>query len=153
MAIYTADTETAYTCVEGTEGSEIVSVFIDQAANAEADTTFEAKFEDGGITITCSKALAKEISASFDFAATEGEADPALSAALNQLVSLIAGKAIAIATNDEAGRPAYRIGLCMELATKELADAAASGDTKALKQCQRKIESMTSLKALAAAIG
>ena len=149
MAIYTADTETAYTSVEGKEGSEIVSIFIDQAANDQADTTFEAKFEDGGITITCSKALAKEIGSSFDFAATDGEADPALAKALNQLISLVAGKEIAIATNDEAERPAYRIGECLLLAAKELAEAAATGDGKAMKQGQRKLESMSSLKLLA----
>ena len=149
MAIYTADTETAYTSVEGQEGSEIVSVFIDQAANESADTTFEAKFEDGGITITCSKALAKEIGSSFDFAATEGEADPALAKALNQLISLVAGREIALATNDEADRPTYRIGECLRLAAKEMADAAVAGDNKMIKQCQRKLESMTSLKLLA----
>lgn len=153
MAIYTADTETAYTSVEGQEGSEIVSVFIDQAANDSADTTFEAKFEDGGISITCSKALAKEIGASFDFAATDGEADPALATALNQLISLVAGREMALATNDEADRPAYRIGECIDLAGKELGRAAQAGDTKAMKQSQRKLESMTSLKLLADRIG
>lgn len=149
MAIYTADSETAYTSVEGKEGSEIVSIFIDQAANDEADTTFEAKFENGGITITCSKALAKEISSSFDFAATDGEADPAVAKALNQLISLVAGRDIAMSTNDESDRPAYRIGECLRLAAQEMSDAAVKSDTKAIKQCQRKLESMTSLKLLA----
>ena len=73
MAIYTPDKETTYTTVEGQEGSEIVSVFIDQALNTDSETTFEAKFDSGGMTVTCSKALAKEIGSSFNHAASDGD--------------------------------------------------------------------------------
>tara|TARA_R100000951_G_C2606065_1_gene169690 strand:- start:309 stop:797 length:489 start_codon:yes stop_codon:yes gene_type:complete len=161
MAIYTADKATTYTTVEGQEGSQVVSVFIDQAINEESETTFEAKFDSGGMTVTCSKALAKEIGASFDHAASDGDivgatanaaSDPKVANALNQLISLVSGRDIAIATNDLADRPVYRIGECYLQATEELTRAAQANDTKAMKQCQRKMESMNSLKVLASLI-
>lgn len=163
MAIYTADKATTYTTSEGHEGSEIISVFIDQALNEDSETTFEAKFDSGGMTVTCSKALAKEIGASFDHAASDGEivkatplgsssSDPKVAEALNQLISLVSGRDIAIATNDLADRPVYRIGECYLQATEELTRAAQANDTKAMKQCQRKMESMNSLKVLASLI-
>ena len=72
--------------------------------------------------------------------------------ALNQLISLVSGREIAIATNDLANEPDYRLGECFLLATKELNKAALSNDMKALKQCQRKMESLNSLRVLSSLI-
>lgn len=71
MVIYNSDKTTAYTCSTGQEGSDMVSVFIDKATNEVGDTTFEFKDEDGGLTITTTKAFALEISKAFA-AAGEG---------------------------------------------------------------------------------
>ena len=72
--------------------------------------------------------------------------------ALNQLISLVSGRDIAIATNDLASEPDYRLGECFLLATKELNRAVLSNDMKALRQCQRKMESLNSLRILSSLI-
>ena len=69
--------------------------------------------------------------------------------ALNQLISLVAGRDMAIATNEKYEEPDDRIRAITNLITEELMAATTSGDIKALKQCQRKVESLTSLKTLA----
>ena len=76
---------------------------------------------------------------------------PAMNA-LNQLISLVSGRDIAIATNDLANEPDYRLGECFLLATKELNRAVLSNDMKALKQCQRKLESLNSLRVLSSSL-
>ena len=69
--------------------------------------------------------------------------------ALNQLTSLVAGREMAVKTNDLIEHPDARIGELTTLTAHELVKATTSGDTKALKQAQRKLESLTSLKTLA----
>ena len=69
--------------------------------------------------------------------------------ALNQLISLVAGRQAAVETNHLAERPDDRIREITTLVANELIAATTSGDVKALKQCQRKVESLTSLKTLA----
>jgi hypothetical protein len=153
MAIYTTDKEISYTCVTGEEGSEMVSVFIDGAANEAGDTTFKIKEEDGGITFITSKAMAKEIASTFSFASEDEEEAAALVKALNQIISLVAGRDLAVATNEFADRPAYRVGEMLLKIPEELIKASQSGDMKTLKQAQRKMESLTNLKKIADAIG
>lgn len=70
MSIYKAKADVGYTCGSSEEGSDIVSVFIDSAVNEEADTTFEAKVADGGITIVTTKSFAKEIASAFESVAS-----------------------------------------------------------------------------------
>ena len=69
--------------------------------------------------------------------------------ALNQLTSLVAGRESAIATNHLDGDPEGRVTEITNLTAQELVKASTSGDTKALKQAQRKLESLTNLKTLA----
>ena len=69
--------------------------------------------------------------------------------ALDQLISLVAGREAAIRTNELAGDPVGRIREVTNVISEELVTSAQSGDTKAIKQCQRKVESLTSLKTLA----
>ena len=69
--------------------------------------------------------------------------------ALNQLTSLVAGKDSAIATNHLAEDPAARLTEITTLTAQDLVKASTSGDVKALKQAQRKLESLTNLKTLA----
>ena len=69
--------------------------------------------------------------------------------ALNQLTSLVAGREAAIATNDLDGDPEGRLNEVTNMTAQDLIKATTSGDTKALKQAQRKLESLTSLKTLA----
>ena len=68
--------------------------------------------------------------------------------ALNQLTSLVAGKESAIATNHLSGDPEDRVTEVITLTAHEMVKAASSGDTKALKQAQRKLDSLNSLKTL-----
>ena len=68
--------------------------------------------------------------------------------ALNQLTSLVAGREAAIATNDLSDTPEQRVAEIVSMTSKDLIEAASSGDNKALKQAQRKLESLGSLKLL-----
>lgn len=68
--------------------------------------------------------------------------------AFNQLVSVLAGRDLAIKTNDLADDPEARITQCIAGAAQEVTNGAMSGDQKVLKQGQRKLESLSSLKAL-----
>lgn len=72
-----------------------------------------------------------------------------IQAALDQLISLVAGREAAIRTNDFAGDPVMRIREVTNVLSEELLAATQGGDMKALKQCQRKVDSLTSLKTLA----
>ena len=69
--------------------------------------------------------------------------------ALDQLISLVAGREAAIKTNDLAGQPVERIREITNVIADELMSATQTGDMKALKQCERKVQSLTSLKTLA----
>lgn len=69
--------------------------------------------------------------------------------ALDQLISLVAGREAAIRTNDLAGDPVGRIREVTNVISEELMTSTQSGDIKAIKQCQRKVTSLTSLKTLA----
>ena len=69
--------------------------------------------------------------------------------ALNQLTSLVAGREAAIATNHLAEDPEGRLNEVTNMTAQDLVKASTSGDIKALKQAQRKLESLTSLKTLA----
>ena len=152
MAIYTTDTDTAYTSTTGQAGSKIVEVFIDAAAKG-SDTTFSIKEENGGVTFTTTKAMAKEIADTFSFAADDEEDDEELAKALNQVISLVAGRDLAIATNEYADNPKWRIGEVNTLAAMELVKASQAGDVKLIKQVTRKLESLASLQKIANAIG
>ena len=68
--------------------------------------------------------------------------------AFNQLISLVAGRELAIKTNDLADDPEARISHCIAGAAQEVTNGAMAGDQKVLKQGQRKLESLTSLKTL-----
>ena len=74
---------------------------------------------------------------------------PEVVRALNQLISLVAGKRAAVLTNELEEQPDERIREITKLVTAEVLEATTTGDVKALKQCQRKIDSLTSLKTLA----
>lgn len=69
--------------------------------------------------------------------------------ALDQLISLVAGREAAIRTNHLAGTPVERIREVTNVISEELLSSTQSGDIKAIKQCQRKVTSLTSLKTLA----
>ena len=69
--------------------------------------------------------------------------------ALNQLTSLVVGKQLAIQTNHLIDDPAARINELIGSAAQEVSNGAISGDQKAMKQGQRKLESLGSLKLLA----
>lgn len=69
--------------------------------------------------------------------------------ALNQLVSLVAGRDGAIATNHLADNPLGRLGELIGLVSRDLTEAATSGNHQAMKQAQRKLESLGSLRVLA----
>jgi hypothetical protein len=69
--------------------------------------------------------------------------------ALNQLLSLVAGRDGAIATNSMADDPLGRISHLISLASRELTEAATSGNSRDMKQAQRKLESLGSLRLLA----
>ena len=70
MSIYRTTEDKTYTCGFSEEGSDVVSVFIDSAVNEDCDTTFEVKVADGGITITTTKTIAKEIASAFEAVAS-----------------------------------------------------------------------------------
>lgn len=72
-----------------------------------------------------------------------------IQAALDQLISLVAGREAAIRTNELAGDPVGRIREITNVISEELIASTQGGDIKAIKQCQRKVESLTSLKTLA----
>ena len=72
-----------------------------------------------------------------------------IQAALDQLISLVAGREAAIKTNDLAGDPVGRIREITNVISNELVSSTQGGDIKAIKQCQRKVESLTSLKTIA----
>jgi polyphosphate kinase len=69
--------------------------------------------------------------------------------ALDQLISLVAGRESAIKTNDLAGSPKERINKITTFVAEELTEATKTGDMKAFKQIQRKVGSLGSLKTLA----
>ena len=69
--------------------------------------------------------------------------------ALNQLISVLAGRDIAIATNDLAGEPWRRLHAVMDKVTDETTEALEGGNAKAMLQVQRKNQSLTSLQILA----
>lgn len=69
--------------------------------------------------------------------------------ALRQLISLVAGREGAVATNHLQDAPLERISQLISLASKDLTEAATSGDQKGMKQAQRKLESLGSLNTLA----
>ena len=69
--------------------------------------------------------------------------------ALNQLISVVAGRDGAISTNYLSETPLERISELISLASRDLTDAAQTGDQKAMKQAQRKLESLGSLRVLA----
>ena len=69
--------------------------------------------------------------------------------ALDQLISLVAGRDSAIKTNGLAGSPKERITKITTFVAEELTAATQSGDMKAFKQIQRKVQSLGSLKTLA----
>lgn len=68
---------------------------------------------------------------------------------LNQLISLVAGRDGAIATNHLADAPLERISELIGLASRDLTDAASSGNQQSMRQAQRKLESLGSLRVLA----
>ena len=69
--------------------------------------------------------------------------------ALNQLTSLVAGRESAINTNHLAEDPVARVTEITTKTAEDLIKATTSGDNKALKQAQRKLESLSSLRTLA----
>ncbi len=69
--------------------------------------------------------------------------------ALNQLASVLAGKELAIATNDLDDQPIARIETMIETAQSDLMTAGQLGDSKLLGQSQRKLQSLISLLTLA----
>ena len=69
--------------------------------------------------------------------------------ALNQLISVLAGRDIAIATNDLAGEPWARLHAAMDKVSDEINEALNSGNSKAMLQVQRKNQSLASLQILA----
>lgn len=75
-----------------------------------------------------------------------------VSKALNQLASVLGGRDLAVATNDLSSDPFARIQAIASAATQDLVEAAASGDSKALSQAQRKTQSLVSLATLAEVI-
>lgn len=68
---------------------------------------------------------------------------------LDQLISLVSGRDPAIKTNHLEGKPLDRIRAITSVIAEELSTATQQDDTRSLKQCKRKIESLTSLKTLA----
>lgn len=71
---------------------------------------------------------------------------------VNQLSSLVVGRTMALETNDLADDPLQRIEELIKLATAEISTAAIEGDTKLMKQGQRKLESLSSLKTISEAL-
>jgi hypothetical protein len=69
--------------------------------------------------------------------------------ALNQLLSVLVGRDIAIATNDLADDPWARIHAAMDRVSDEISEALATGNAKAMLQVQRKNQSLSSLQTLA----
>ena len=69
--------------------------------------------------------------------------------ALNQLASVLAGRDLAVATNDLQDTPHLRIDAMLQKASADLVEAAQAGDSKALNQATRKTQSLTSLMTLA----
>lgn len=72
--------------------------------------------------------------------------------ALNQLVSVLSGRGYATATNHLSHDPWQRIEAIEQMALQELTEAAQDGDTKALNQAQRKVQSLSSLFTIADAL-
>ena len=68
--------------------------------------------------------------------------------ALNQLISLVAGKEAATATNHLAEDPDARLNEITATAAQDLIKHTTSGDIRSLKQAQRKLESLASLRTL-----
>ena len=71
---------------------------------------------------------------------------------VNQLSSLVVGRTMALETNDLADDPLQRIEELIKLATAEISTAAIEGDNKLMKQGQRKLESLSSLKTISEAL-
>lgn len=72
--------------------------------------------------------------------------------ALDQLITLVSGREASIKTNDLAGKPIERIREITSIVAEELASAATTDDIKTIKQCRRKVESLTSLKTLSSVL-
>jgi hypothetical protein len=68
---------------------------------------------------------------------------------LNQLIALVGGRDGAIATNHLSSDPMGRIGELISIASRDLTDAATTGNQQGMKQAQRKLESLGSLRVLA----
>ena len=68
---------------------------------------------------------------------------------LDQLIALVSGRDAAISTNELEGKPLQRISAITDVVAQEVVIATKADDTRGLKQCRRKIESLTSLKTLA----
>lgn len=65
--------------------------------------------------------------------------------AINQLASVLAGRDLAVETNHLSDRPWMRVESMEARAMSDLTTAAQDGDTKALNQAQRKVQSLGSL--------
>ena len=70
-------------------------------------------------------------------------------AALNQIACVLAGRELALKTNDLADTPHLRIESMLQVASAQLIEAATAGDSKALNQATRKTQSLSSLMTLA----
>ena len=68
---------------------------------------------------------------------------------LNQLIALVAGRDGAVSTNHLADAPLERVSELLSKTSTDLSDAAISGNQKEMKQAQRKLESLSSLRVLA----
>ncbi len=68
---------------------------------------------------------------------------------LDQLISLVSGRDAAISTNELEGKPLERISAITNVVAQEVVTATKADDARGIKQCRRKIESLTSLKTLA----
>lgn len=70
---------------------------------------------------------------------------PDIQQALNQLASVLAGRELAIATNNLSGEPYQRIQEMADVAGDELVRAVKDGDSRMTGQAQRKLQSLESL--------
>ena len=78
----------------------------------------------------------------------KSEAFSAFIKGLNQLSCVIAGRETSLSTNDLVDDPLKRLLKMQAITALELQKAAADGDTKALNQAQRKVQSLASLVAM-----
>ncbi len=68
---------------------------------------------------------------------------------LDQLISLVSGREAAVSTNHLESKPLERISAITDVVAQEVVTATKNDDVKSIKQCRRKIQSLTSLKTLA----